>query len=120
AGLRKMALESGVQILSGVEVTGFDMQSGSVSAVDTSHGRIRTELVVIGAGPWSGHFWKMLGLPPTVDCRYPDGRSVSKPMWTYWQLREGSVVTAKPFLQDDGRIAPVIHLDHGIPLVDPK
>jgi glycine/D-amino acid oxidase-like deaminating enzyme len=120
AGLRKKAIESGVRILSGVEVTGFDLQSSGVSAVETSHGRIRTELVVIGAGPWSGHFWKMLGLPPAVDCRYPDGRTVSKPMWTYWQLREGSVVTEKPFLQNDGRIAPVIHLDHGIPLVDPK
>jgi methylglutamate dehydrogenase subunit A len=41
-------------------------------------------------------------------------------MWTYWQLREGSIETGTPFLRDDGRTAPVIHLDHSIPLVDSR
>ncbi|HUQ94185.1 MAG TPA: FAD-binding oxidoreductase [Bryobacteraceae bacterium] len=118
AGLRKKVLEHGVRILSGVEVTGFDVQSGGVTGVETSHGRIRADLVVIGAGPWAGHFWKMLGLPPAIDCMTPHGNTISRPMWTYWQLREGSIETERPFLQDDGSTAPVIHLDHSIPLVD--
>jgi glycine/D-amino acid oxidase-like deaminating enzyme len=118
AGLRKKVLEQGVRILDGVEVTGFDTQAGGVTAVETNRGKIRADLVIIGAGPWAGHFWKMLGLPPAIDCLARDGGMVSRPMWTYWQLREGSIETDKPFLQDDGGIAPVIHLDHSIPLVD--
>ena len=118
AGLRQKALDHGVKILTGVEVLGFDLGLGGVSAVNTNQGKIRAELIVIGAGPWSGSFWKMLGLPPTIECQAPDGRRITRPMWTYWQLREGSIETDTPFLQDDGSIAPVIHLDHGIPLVD--
>ena len=119
-GLRRKVEECGVSILSGIEVTGFELGPGGVSAVETSQGRIRCEAVVIGAGPWSGRFWKMLGLPSTVELKAPDGRVVSRPMWSYWQLREGSIETDKPFLQDDGKVAPVIHLDHSIPLLDER
>ncbi|MGH9577818.1 MAG: NAD(P)/FAD-dependent oxidoreductase, partial [Terriglobales bacterium] len=119
AGLRNKALAHGVRILNGVEVTGFDLGPAGVRAVETNHGRIRTGLVVIGAGPWAGRFWEMLGLPSQVEIKTPGGEVVSKPMWTYWQLREGSIEMERPFLQDDGRLAPVIHLDHSIPLLDP-
>ena len=118
AGLRRKALERGVRILSGVEVSGLDIRSDGAAMVETSRGTMRAELLVIGAGPWAGHFWKMLGLPPAVEIKTPDGRSITRPMWTYWQLREGSIQTEFPFLQDDGGVAPVIHLDHSIPLVD--
>ena len=120
AGLRQKAREHGVQILSGVEVLGFDIGPGGVKAVETNRGKIRTQLVVIGAGPWAGRFWKMLGLPPELELKTSDGRVVRKPVWTYWQLREGSVETEAPFLQNDGKLGPVIHLDHSIPLVDPQ
>jgi methylglutamate dehydrogenase subunit A len=118
AGLRQKAINHGVRILSGVEVTGFDVGPSGVSHVETNQGRIRTGLVIIGGGPWSGRLWELLGLPPEVEIRGPNGQSVTRPMWTYWQLREGSIETEEPFLQDDGNIAPVIHLDHSIPLVD--
>ncbi len=117
-GLARKARQHGVSILSGVEVTGFDLGPAGVSAVETNQGRIRTEMVVIGAGPWSGHFWKMLGLPSQVEIKAPDGRVVTRPLWNYWQLREGSIETDRPFLRDGGKIAPVIHLDHSIPLAD--
>jgi glycine/D-amino acid oxidase-like deaminating enzyme len=120
AGLRQKALERGVRILSGAEVRGFEMGPAGVSAVETNAGKIRTELVIIGAGPWSGHFWKMLGLPPDIEIKGPNGQSQTRPMWTYWQLREGSIETELPFLADNGGIAPVIHLDHSIPLTDPE
>src|SRR5437867_1909352 len=83
AGLRQKAIERGVRIFSGVEVTGFDLGPAGVTAVETNHGRIRTDAIIIGAGPWSGHFWKMLGLPSTVELKAPDGRVVTRPMWTY-------------------------------------
>lgn len=119
AGLRAKASGRGVRVLSGVEVTGFDLGPMGVRAVQTSHGQIRTGLVVIGAGPWAGRFWGMLGLPPQVEIKTPGGEVVRKPMWTYWQLREGNVETQQPFLQDNGDLGPVIHLDHSIPLIDP-
>ena len=53
AGLRQKVIDRGVRILSGVEVTGFDLGTSGVSHVETNHGRIRTQLVIIGAGPWS-------------------------------------------------------------------
>jgi glycine/D-amino acid oxidase-like deaminating enzyme len=107
-GLARKVAEQGVRILTGVEVTGFDLQRGVVRAVETNHGRIRPELVIIGAGPWSGHFWRMLGLPEQINGR---------PMWTYWQLREGTVCTADPYVANNNAIAPVIHLDHSVPLI---
>jgi glycine/D-amino acid oxidase-like deaminating enzyme len=119
ATLVAKAEAEGVRILRGVEVTGFDTQGNTVTTVRTSRGDIRAELIVIGAGPWGGRLWKMLGLPMTAKVRAADGTVSERPMFTYWQLREGSVVTEKPFLQDDGRVGPVIHLDHTIPLVDP-
>jgi glycine/D-amino acid oxidase-like deaminating enzyme len=117
-GLSAKAAQQGVRIFTGVTVTGFDVQAGSMRAVHTDQGDIRVELVIIGGGPWSGHFWKMLGLPAEIDLRAPDGRVFRRPMWSYWQLREGSIETEKPFLQDNGAVAPVIHLDHSIPLVN--
>ena len=120
AGLRQKAVDHGVRIFSGVEATGLDLLPDGAVRVETASVSLRAELVVIGAGPWSGHFWKMLGLPATAEIKTPDGRTITRPMWTYWQLREGSIETSRPFLRDDGGVAPVIHLDHGIPLVDPR
>ena len=76
----------GVRILRGVEVTGFDMQGDTVSALRTSHGDIRAELIVIGAGPWTGRLWKMLGLPMTAKVKTADGAVAERPMFTYWKL----------------------------------
>jgi glycine/D-amino acid oxidase-like deaminating enzyme len=118
-GLTRKVEEQGVRILRGVTVTGFDMEGDVVKSVRTSRGAIRADLVVIGGGPWSGHFWKMLGLPMKTRLRAPDGRVIERPTFTYWRLREGSLRTAAPYLQNDGSLGPVIHLDHSIPLVDP-
>jgi len=118
-GLTRKAEECGVRICRGVGVTGFDLERGKVKSVQTSHGVIRPELVVIGAGPWSGHMWRKLGLPETVKLKRADGTAVERPIFTYWRLREGSIQTSRPFLRNDGELGPVIHLDHSIPLVDP-
>jgi methylglutamate dehydrogenase subunit A len=62
--LGRLARSKGVRIFEGVEVTGFDIRDGRVHAVETDRGSIETDLFVAGAGPWGGHVWRMLGLPP--------------------------------------------------------
>lgn len=118
-GLTKKVEEQGIRLYRGVEVLGFDLQGGAVRGVRTNHGTIRPGLVVIGAGPWARHFWRMLDLPPIARLKAPDGRIFERAMFTYWSLREGSVRTEQPYRKDDGKPGPVIHLDHSIPLIDP-
>ncbi|MFO7573469.1 MAG: FAD-binding oxidoreductase [Gaiellaceae bacterium] len=119
-GLYAKCKEAGVTILSGVQVQGFeDASDGSITAVDTSHGRIEVgEQVVVAPGPWARDFWAMLGLPETIDVHLPSGDVVrDQPMWTYWNLQEGEI-TVDPlmFATADGGAPPVIHLDTDAPL----
>jgi glycine/D-amino acid oxidase-like deaminating enzyme len=120
-GLAGKCREEGVSVLSGVEVTGFeDASDGSISAVETSAGRVEVaEQVVIAPGPWAKDFWALLGLPDTIDVHTPSGDVVrDRPMWTYWNLQEGEVgVDPLSFATADGGAPPVIHLDTDAPLV---
>ena len=119
-GLYGKCREAGVAVLSGVEVTGFeDAPDGSIEAVETSQGRIEVgEQVVVAPGPWARDFWRLLGLPETIDVRTPSGEVVpDRPMWTYWNLQEGEVgVDPLSFATADGGPPPVIHLDTDAPL----
>ena len=120
-GLHGKCREVGVSVLSGVEVTGFEEAAdGSISAVETSEGRIEVgEQVVIAPGPWAKGFWAMLEMPDTIDVRTPSGEVVpDRPMWTYWNLQEGEVgIDPMLFATADGGPPPVIHLDTDAPLV---
>ena len=119
-GLLGKARGLGVNVLTGVEVTGFaDAGDGSVTAVETSAGAIEVgEQVVVAPGPWARRFWALLGLPDTIDVHTPDGDVVrDRPMWTYWNLQEGEVaVDPLVFATADGGAPPVIHLDTDAPL----
>jgi methylglutamate dehydrogenase subunit A len=119
-GLLGKAQSEGVQVLTGVEVTGFDFGGDdSVRAVETNEGRIEVgEQVVIAPGPWAKDFWELLGLPARIDIRTPSGEIVQdQPMWTYWNLQEGEIsVDPKMFALADGGAPPVIHLDTDAPL----
>ena len=119
-GLLGKCESAGVNVVSGVEVTGFDFTADdSVSTVRTSRGPIRVgEQVVIAPGPWAKQFWSMLDLPDTIDIRTPSGEVVrDRPMWTYWNLQEGEI-TVDPalFATAEGGAPPVIHLDTDAPL----
>ncbi len=118
-GLHDKCVSEGVQVVTGVEVTGFaEAGDGSIIAVETSEGPIEVgEQVVVAPGPWAKRFWKMLGLPDTIDVRTPSGDVIAdRPMWTYWNLQEGEVeIDPLLFATADGSAPPVIHLDTDAP-----
>ena len=49
----KAAADLGVRIVEGVRVTGFRLERGRVTAVETDHGPVVCEVAVIAAGLWS-------------------------------------------------------------------
>jgi glycine/D-amino acid oxidase-like deaminating enzyme len=119
AGLARKCAEQGVRVLPGIEVTGYDVEGARVRAVLTSQGRIACDVVVWGLGAWTPRHWAMLGQPPTVTCRYPDGTVETKDMWTYWRLLEGEVYADEPYVTAAGVNPPVLHVETSEPVVDP-
>jgi glycine/D-amino acid oxidase-like deaminating enzyme len=120
-GLAGKARAAGAEIVTGVEVTGFELDGdGAVTAVDTTAGRIEVEQVVVAVGPWIASLWAQLGLPNRLDVHQPDGTVIpDQPMWTYWYLQEGEVIVdPATFVTADGRPSAVIHLDSDRPLRD--
>jgi methylglutamate dehydrogenase subunit A len=118
-GLASKARAAGAEIVEGVAVTGFELDdSGAVTGVETTAGRIEPEQVVVAVGPWIAELWEMLGLPRRLDVRQPDG-SVREnlDMWTYWYLQEGEVeIDPTIFVTADGALPPVLHVDSDQPL----
>ena len=120
-GLADKTRAAGADIRTGVEVTGFNLDSaGAVTTVHTNQGAIEVEQVVVAVGPWIATLWEMLGLPERVDVRQPDMSVVAdQPMWTYWYLQEGEIdFDPARFVTDDGRHSPVLHVDSDCPLRD--
>jgi glycine/D-amino acid oxidase-like deaminating enzyme len=119
-GLLGKARGEGVNVLTGVEVTGFDRgDDDSVRSVRTSQGDIEVgEQVILAPGPWAKQFWRLLDLPDTIDVRTPSGDvAKDRPMWTYWNLQEGEItVDPTMFARADGSAPPVMHLDTDAPL----
>ncbi len=117
-GLAQKCADHGVRVITGVEVTGYDLQGGEVRGVYTDRGYLKCDLVVWGLGAWTPKHWSMLGKPTTVECRYPDGSVVSKDMWTYWRLREAEVYDDRPYLTAAGMNPPVLHVETSEPVVE--
>jgi len=118
-GLADLARAAGAQIVTGVEVTGFEFDGDkAVTRVLTSAGEIDVERVVVAVGPWIASLWSMLELPDRLDVRQPDGTVVAdQPMWTYWYLQEGEVeFDPRMFTTNDGKSSPVLHVDSDQPL----
>ncbi len=119
-GLAKKAEAEGVQILSGVEVTGFECSAdGAVTRVITNRGAIEVEHVVVGVGPWIKNLWGKLGLPMKIEIKGRDGRiHQGIDMWTYWRLQEGEIrFDPKDYVTADGKTPPVMHVDSLEPLI---
>jgi FAD dependent oxidoreductase len=117
-GLAGKAQDEGVRILPGVRVTGFQYSGAAVSAVETDQGIIKTDYVVVGAGPWVKSVWEMLDLPKTISIKGRDGKMHNGVnMWTYWCLQEGTLgVDPDLGKLDNGKMPPVIHVDTDAPL----
>jgi glycine/D-amino acid oxidase-like deaminating enzyme len=117
-GLAQKCEDHGVRIFSGVEVTGYDVQSGQVKGVVTNKGNIRCDLVIWGLGAWTPKHWDMFNLPRHVECLYPDGTRLVKDMWTYWRLLEGEVYDDRPYVTPQGVNPPILHIETTEPVVD--
>lgn len=114
-GLDQKCFQWGVQRVYGTSVTGYKFDaSGSVTAVETDHGDIACEQVVVGAGAWTPQHWEWLGGPTTLDVSYPDGHTEEDmAMWTYWRLLEGEVVLPEGvnFRTAKGTDSPCLHVE---------
>jgi glycine/D-amino acid oxidase-like deaminating enzyme len=119
-GLAGKARGAGVEIRTGVRVTGIDIDHGAVTAVHTDRGPIGCEQLVVATGPWVRDLWAMLDLPERIDVTGPDGVvHPDHPMWTYLALQEGTLgVDPRTFRTNDGAMPPVVHVDSDQPLHD--
>jgi glycine/D-amino acid oxidase-like deaminating enzyme len=119
-GLAAKAEAEGVRIASGVRVTGFGLAGDAVTAVETDQGTVACDQVVIAAGPWIRDLWAWLELPETITVASPGGgEAVSRPMWTYWALQEGTLgIEPSEFTDNGGGFPPVTHVDSDAPLYD--
>ena len=121
-GLARKAQETGARICTGVAVRGFasESASGAIAAVETDHGVVACEQVIVAVGPWVRNIWEMLDLPQAVAIRDPSGTlHEGIPTWRYWCLQEG-VLGVAPDVQktNDSAMPPVVHVDTDAPLYD--
>ncbi|MGZ8586029.1 MAG: GcvT family protein, partial [Actinomycetota bacterium] len=61
--LARTASDRGIAFEGGVRVTGFDVRDGRVRAVETDHGRVECERVLLCAGIWGPTVGAMAGVP---------------------------------------------------------
>jgi methylglutamate dehydrogenase subunit A len=120
AGLERKTRALGVDIVTGVAVTGFrsDGGSGAIRAVETDAGTIACDQVVVAVGPWINSIWNMLALPKEIAVKGRDGAThEGVRMWHYMALQEGTLGVDPDFQKtNDGAMPPVIHVDTDAPL----
>lgn len=120
--LASRAQSQGVRIETGVTVTGFSTihgSGGAIRGVETDHGLIECDYVIVAVGPWINQLWKMLDLPATITIKGTDGvLNENVGMWIFWSLQEGTLgVDPNYQITNDGRMPPVIHVDSDAPLL---
>ena len=120
-GLTEMVERYGVQLYTGIEVTGYEMAGEEVAAVHTNVGDIQADVVFLCVGAWVPLHWEMLGLPTTLDVTYQNGTTIeNKDMWTFWRLEEGEIYYDGPYYTSDGLNPPVLHIElMNTPVHDP-
>jgi glycine/D-amino acid oxidase-like deaminating enzyme len=101
SALEGMARAAGVEIREGVEVTGFDLDgTGAVDSLETSHGTVPGDLVVVAPGPWARDLLRLLDGDDALALHF-------------WQVREGEYAHATGALDPS---EPVVHLDSDEPV----
>jgi sarcosine oxidase subunit beta len=66
-GFMARAIERGVELRRGAQVTGLSIASGAVCGVLTSQGAVSTRVVVNAAGPWAASIARMAGVDLPVQ-----------------------------------------------------
>jgi glycine cleavage system aminomethyltransferase T/glycine/D-amino acid oxidase-like deaminating enzyme len=89
--LAKGAVDRGVRYVPDTAVTGFVMQEGRVTGLETGRGRIEAETVVLAAGLWTSELARMAGASVAL---YP-----AEHVWVMTEEAEGAREEA-PFLRD--------------------
>jgi sarcosine oxidase subunit beta len=72
-GYAAAAKRLGAQLFSGVEVTGIEVQNGTVQAVQTAQGTIQTPRVLNVAGAWAAQIGAMAGVSLPI---YPENQQI--------------------------------------------
>ena len=104
--LARGARSHGVTLREGVAVTGFRIADGRVTGVETTHGPVACEMVVICAGQWSRELGRLAGVNvPLVSVQHqylvtepiagvtPDLPTLRDPdRLTYWKEEVGGLV----------------------------
>lgn len=67
AGYIQQARRRGVRALTGVALTGVQVEGGRVRGVETPQGRVACELLINAAGPWSAAVSALVGVPLPVQ-----------------------------------------------------
>ncbi|WP_058828590.1 FAD-dependent oxidoreductase [Haloferax sp. Q22] len=69
--MAEQAREAGVEFYGHTEVTDIDVSDGSIDAVDTEHGRIEADEVLVATNIWGPLFGEMVGTDiPLVPCAH--------------------------------------------------
>jgi glycine/D-amino acid oxidase-like deaminating enzyme len=100
-----MAMDCAARLYGETEVTGIDVEGGRVSAVDTSRGRIETEIVVSCAGMWGSKIGRMVGM------RVPLTPMQHQLVWTTLlaELEGETRETVRPLLRHQDRAMYLRH-----------
>ena len=67
AGLASRLVDNGVEIRSGIDVTGMYRSAGTISAVATSAGSVAANRVLIAAGAWTGRVAQRCGFRLPIE-----------------------------------------------------
>ena len=112
--IARAAIRSGATILTSCAVRGIESSAGTVSAVVTEHGTIRTSVVLCAAGAWSSLFCRSLGISvPQLKVRGTVARTAPAE-----KVLDGNLFDKRIGIRrrDDGgyTVAHGSILDHGI------
>jgi glycine/D-amino acid oxidase-like deaminating enzyme len=112
--IARAAIREGATILTSCAVRGIESSAGTVSAVVTEHGPIRTSVVLCAAGAWTSMFCRSLGIKvPQLKVRGTVARTAPAE-----KVMDGNVFDDRIGIRrrDDGgyTVAHGSVLDHGI------
>lgn len=116
-----LARESGASVRPGTRVTRIDVRGGRVRGVDTDHGYLEAEQVVVASGPWSRALCASLDLELPLQVLRPEQHFVTLPPSPALAMQPEATARASDLFEDrfaPQRLPPAAHpvlldLEHG-------